>query len=280
MSPLPSRRLPPVRHAIIWALVWAAVGPAPAAAQAPAPEPQVIEITGASYVEFDEATGMWKAEGQPVAVTRGRTVLRAPRVRYDQRAGVVAAEGGIELADRGIVVSGDTADLRLAEDRVRAAGNVKIVSAREAPPTEMRAPEADGSLRTRRFSATGGVSLVRGDATLTGRRLDYDDAARVAVVTGEPAARFREASLTAEIVTLLLEQEMLRGEGSAQVRRGELSGSARRVEVRSRDSVVRLIGEALLVRGRDRVTAEEIEAALDGSRITTRGSSRVVVTPP
>jgi len=138
----------------------------------------------------------------------------------------------------------------------------------------------NGVLQTRTFTAAGDVSLIRGDATLSGRRLDYDDTTRVAVATGEPTARFKDAVVAAEIITLLLEQETLRAEGTATVRRGELTGTARRVEVRAREGTIRLIGDAQLMRGRDRVTADEIQAALDGSRIVTRGGSRVVVTPP
>lgn len=275
MSPWPSSGQPLVRRVVLLAVLWAVAFPGGAKAQGPA----VVEITGASRVEFEEATGVWTAEGQPVTVTRGRTVLRASRIRYDQRARVVAAEGGAELTEPGISLAADAAELRLTDDRVRATGRVKVVSTREDPPVEVRAVEIDGILRTRTFTAAGDVSLTRGDATLSGRRLDYDDATRIAVATGDPAARFREAVVTAETITLAIEQETLRAEGAATVRRGELTGGARRVEVRSREGTIRLVGDAQLTRGPDRVTADEIQAALDGSRIVTRGGSRVVVTP-
>ena len=275
MSPWPSSGQRLVRGVVLLAVLWAVAFPGGAEAQGPA----VVEITGASRVEFEEATGVWTAEGQPVTVTRGRTVLRASRIRYDQRARVVAAEGGAEVTEPGISLAADAAELRLTDDRVRATGRVKVVSTREDPPVEVRAAEMDGVLRTRTFTAAGDVSLTRGDATLSGRRLDYDDATRIAVATGDPAARFREAVVTAETITLAIEQETLRAEGAATVRRGELTGRARRVEVRSREGTIRLVGDAQLTRGPDRVTADEIQAALDGSRIVTRGGSRVVVTP-
>jgi hypothetical protein len=237
-------------------------------------------MTGALRVDIDEAAGTWTAEGQPVIVTRGRVVLRAPRIRYDLRARVVTASGGIQVTEAGLTVSGDAAEIRLADDWLRVSGDVRVVNAREDPPAELRASELEAALRTRRLSATGGVSLVRGAAALTGQRLDYDDATRVAIVTGEPVARFMRATLTAGSIALLLEPEILRGEGAAQIRRGDLAGGARRIDVRSREGHLRHMGEAVLVRGRDRLTAGEIDAALDGSRIVARGSARVVVTPP
>ena len=265
-----------MRRLVLLVLAWAMALPTGAGAQGPA----VVEITGASRAEFEEATGIWIAEGRPVTVTRGQTVLRASRVRYDQRARVVTADGGVELAEPGIILSADAAELRFTDERVRATGRVKVVSTRVDPPVELRALQVDGVLQARTFTAAGDVSLVQGDATLSGRRLDYDDATRVAVATGEPTARFKDAVVAAEIITLLLEQETLSAEGAATVRRGELTGSARRVEVRAREGTIRLTGDAQLTRGRDRVTADEIQAALDGSRIVTRGGSRVVVTPP
>lgn len=262
----------------IGALVAAVAPPASVVAQAPAAA--VVEITGASRLEFDEATGSWTAEGPVVTVTWRRAVLRASRVRYDQRARIVVAEGGVEITDPGTTLSGDAVELRLADDHVRATGAVRIVSTREAPPVELRARQVEGVLGLRTLTAAGDVALVRADTSLTGRRLDYDDAARTAVATGEPAARYRDATLTAEVVTLLLGPQVLRADGAAVLRRGELAGSARHVEVHARDNTVRLAGEAVLTRGRDRATADEIQASLDGSRIVLRGGSRIVVTPP
>jgi lipopolysaccharide export system protein LptA len=259
--------------AVVWALARTLAFPAGAAVQAPS----VVEITGASRAEFDEATGVWTVEGQPATVTRGRTVLRAPRIRYDQRSRIVTADGGAELTEPGIRLAAETAEYRLSDEQIRAAGQVRIVSTREAPPVEVRALEVQGVLPARRFVAAGDVVLVRGDAQLSGRRLDYDDAARVAVATGAPAARVREAVLTAEVITVHLVPEVLQAEGAAVVRRGELTGSAQRVEIRAREDTVSLIGGAQLVRGRDRATAQEIQAALDGSRVVARGGAQVVV---
>jgi lipopolysaccharide export system protein LptA len=275
VSSSPSRRRD-VRRALVWALAWALAFPAGATAQAP----PVVEITGASRAEFDEATGVWTVEGQPATVTRGRAVLRAPRIRYDQRSRIVAADGGAELTEPGLRLFAGRAEYHLSDERVRAAGQVHIVSTREAPPVEVRALEAEGLLSTRRFVATGDAVLVRGDAQLSGRRLDYDETARVAVATGAPAARVREAVLTADVITVLLVPEVLQAEGTAVVRRGDLVGSARRMEIRAREDTVFLIGGAQLVRGRDRATAEEIQAALDGSRVVARGGARVVVDLP
>lgn len=269
------------RAALAVALLWSLTVHATASAQAPPPpRPSPIEIDGATYVEFDESTGVWRIAGAPVTITRGRTVLKAARGRFDQRAGLVTAEGGVEVTEPGVTVRADAVELRLADDRLRARGNVLLTSMRDEQIATLRAPEVDGSLRTRRFTASGGVSLARGEVTMTGRRLDYDDAERVAVVTGEPVVRFKDGTMTAEVVTLLLARDLVRGDGSARLRRGDLSGSARRVDVHLRDGLATLLGEARVERGRDRIEADDIQVALDGSRIAARGTSRMTVVPP
>ncbi len=257
-------------------------------AQAPAetPGPQrtpgalPIEITGATVVEYDQTAGLWRLEGAPVVVTRGQTVVRAPRGRFDERQQIVTADGGVELMEPGLSMRADAVELRLTDERIRARGNVRLASTREGQTATLLAPEAEGSLATRRFAATGGVSIARGEWTVTGRRVDYTDADQIAVVTGSPEVRFRDGVMTAEVLTVWLAREHARGEGSARMRRGDLTGFARRVDVRLREQLATLSGAARVERGRDRLEAEEIQIELDRSRVTARGAPRLVVVPP
>ncbi|MGQ0550668.1 MAG: LptA/OstA family protein [Armatimonadota bacterium] len=271
--------------AIAMALAVPAASDAVALAQAPAPVQRVsgslpVEITGATVVEYDEATGIWRVEGAPVTVTRGRMVLRAPRGRFDERARIVTAEGGVDVAEPGMTMRADAVELRLADERIRARGNVRLVTTRDGQTATLVAPEAEGSLATRRFAATGGVSITRGEWTVTGRRVDYDDADQVAVITGEPEVRFKDGVMTADTVTVWVAREQARGEGSVRLRRGDLIGSGRRVEMRLREQLATLSGAARVERGRDRLEAEEIQVELDRSRATARGSPRLTITPP
>lgn len=262
-----------------------AVVAASVAAQAPAPAQRTtgslpVQITGAAFVEYDEAMGIWRVEGAPVTVTRGQTVVRAPRGRFDERARIVTVEGGVEVVEPGLTLRADAAELRLSDERIRARGNVRLVSTRDGQPATLVAPEAEGSLATRRFAATGGVSVTRGEWTATGRRVDYDDTDQVAVISGDPEVRFKDAVMTADTVTVWVAREEARGDGTVRLRRGELTGSGRRVEMRLRDQRATLSGAARVERGRDRLEAEEIEVELDRSRATARGAPRLTITPP
>lgn len=255
-------------------------GPAARAQTPAAAATSVIELSGATYLEYDEGSGVWRAEGTPAVATRGTTVLRSPRIRYDQRARILIAEAGAELADANLAVRADSVEFHLGDDRIRARGTVRVTGGRGDQTATLTAPEVEGSLKTRRFVATGGVLLLRGEWRLSGRRLEYDDAARTAAATGEPEARFRDASLTADLITLLMDEEIGRGIGSARLRRGDLSGGARRVEIFLKEGRATLTGDARVDRGRDRLTAEQIDVDLDGTRITARGTPRLTVVPP
>lgn len=275
-------------HLVVWSLinVW---GPlmgglliaSPAAAQVrPTPAPLPIEVSGATRLEYNDSTGILQAEGAPVSVTRGRTVVRASRIRYDARARTIVASGGVELTDPGLSLRADDAEFRLSDDRVRANGNVVMRTVRDDETTVLRAPEVEGSLQTRRFVATDRVSVMRGEWTATGRRLDYDDGLQVAVISGEAEARYKDATMAAEVITFFVAREMVRAEGAVRLRRGDLTGTAPRVDVAVRDGRAVLSGGAQVTRGRDRLTAEVIEVDLDGSRVTARGTPRLIVVPP
>lgn len=252
---------------------------APAAAQPPAAA-VAIEITGAVFVEYDRAAGHWRAEGAPVAVTRGRTLVRAPRVRYDERTHVVTATGGVEASEPGMVVRAEAAEVDLAAGRVRATGGVRVVVEREGPVTTLEAAEVTGSLRSAQITATGAVVMTRGPWRLTGWVLEYDWPARVATTTGAPSAAVAGATVTAETIALDLDQEVARAEGDARLRRGDLTGGGRRLVISAREGRAVLSGGAHVARGAERLQAEEIEFTLDGSRLTSRGTSRLIIAPP
>jgi lipopolysaccharide export system protein LptA len=266
--------------ALALALVCAAP---PAGAQAP-PGPRLpIEVTGVTRAEFDDATGVARLEGAPLVATRGQTVVRASRARYDRRSGILTADGGVEASEPGLAIRAEAAEYRLDDEWVAATGSVSMTSAPPAsgqPPVTLLAPEVAGSLRTRRFAATGGVTITRGEWTVAGRRADYAEAARTVVVTGDPQVRFAGGVMTAETLTMVLDSETMRAEGSVQMRRADLTGQAQRADVSLRAHVAILSGHARIDRGPDRITADVIETTLDGQRITARGASRLIVATP
>jgi lipopolysaccharide assembly outer membrane protein LptD (OstA) len=279
-----NRRACALALAALWGLgTW---GAAPAVAQTPAGRPTLpIDVTGATFAEFDDTTGIARMEGAPLVITRGRTVIRAARARFDRRANVLTAEGAVEAAEEGLTIRADAVEYRLGDETIRAAGAVRMTRAGQGgatpePPTTLAAPEVSGSLRTRRFVATGGVTIARGEWTVRGRRVDYDDEGKTAVVNGDPEVRFADGVMTADTLTMALDAETMRAEGAVQLRRGDMTGRARRADISLKSQLAVFTGEARVDRGGSRLTADVIEATLDGERVTARGASQIVITSP
>jgi lipopolysaccharide assembly outer membrane protein LptD (OstA) len=244
-----------------------------------------IDVTGATFAEFDDTTGIARMEGSPLVITRGRTVIRAARARLDRRANVLTAEGAVEAVEEGVTIRADAVEYGLGDETLRATGAVRMTRAGQGgappePPTTLTAPEVSGSLRTRRFVATGGVTIARGEWTVRGRRVDYDDEAKTAVVSGDPEMRFADGVMNADTMTMRVDAETIRAEGAVRLRRGDMSGQARRADVSFKTQLAVFTGEARVDRGGSRLTADVIEATLDGRRVTARGASRVVITSP
>lgn len=260
----------------------------PVIAQTPAGAQTLpINVTGATFAEFDDTTGVARMEGSPLVVTRGRTVIRAARARFDRRTQVLTADGAVEAAEEGVTIRADAIEYRLSDESIRASGSVRITSASQGAPgqqpqpqTTLVAPDVSGSLRTRRFVATGGVTIVRGEWTVLGRRAEYDDATKAAVVTGDPEVRFREGVMTADTLTMFLDAETILAEGRVLLRRGDMTGRAQRADISLKRQVAVFTGDARVDRGSNRLTAEVIEATLDGQQVTARGASRLVITSP
>jgi lipopolysaccharide export system protein LptA len=262
--------------AAVVALAVGAAGGTPALAQTPV---QAVEISGATRLEYQESGGIVAAEGAPVVVTRGRTVVRAPMIRYDIRTRVVEASGGVEVEEPGLSLRGATAVVRLSDESVRVAGGAVVRSRRDGDESVLEAPQLEGSLATRRFVAAGGVTMRRGELTIAGQRLDYDDGTTTAVLTGDPQVRYRDATMTAATITANLAQEIARGEGAVRVRRGEIVATASRAEMNLRTRRAVLSGGAAVERGRDRLTAATIDVDLETDRVTARGEPHLVINP-
>jgi lipopolysaccharide export system protein LptA len=256
-----------------------AFGQTPVPSPSPAGQRLPIEVSGAAALEYDERTGILLARGAPVTVTRGSTVLRAPRIRYDRSAGVVAAFEAVQMEDRDVTLRAQQAELRLADDHVRATGDVVFRSTRDQQPATLNAPEIEGSMRTRRFVATGGVTVRRGEWTVTGQRIAYDDGAQVAVVTGEPRALYKDATMNADRMMFLVAEDLARAEGNVRLRRGDLVGTAPRAEVSGRQNRAVLSGGAQVNRGADRLNADVIDVDLERNFISARGTPHLVISP-
>lgn len=250
----------------------AGLGPAaPAAAQRPP-----IEISGATYSEFDDASGVWLMRGNPVVATRGAITVRAPLLRYDSRQQVVYATGGASYADAAVSVNAAQVTLWAQEERAVAEGDVSAVLRRDNGQ-QLTCARLEVWSNDRRAVATGAVRLAQRDGTLSGERLEYDDREGRAVVTGNPKATTSDGALTADRIESHFARQEIVADGNVTLTHGELDGRAPKAVLRQRDGVAVLSGGATVRQGRNETTAQTITVDLRRRRVEASGQAHIVV---
>lgn len=259
-------------------LVWAAAVP-PAAhgvtGQAP---PPLIEVTGATRVEFDDATGVWELQGAPVIIARGLVILRAPAVRYDTKQQQVTAWGGVSYDDELLAVSAANVTVWVQEERAIAEGDVTAVY-RGGEQVQLSAARVELSGRRAQTTASGGAVLTHRRATVTADQIMYDEAAGQAVASGTVAAETDDGTLRADQITAFLGREELVAGGNVVITRGDLEGRSARAILRQQTGVAELSGGAVVRLGPHTINASTIAVDLRTRRVDASGNVHLVAYP-
>lgn len=268
------RTRPGAALAVLACAVVAAAPTAPATAQQPVP----LEVTGATRVEFDDSAGVWELVGNPVTVRRGLVVLQAPAVRYDTRAQVVIASGGVSYGDAVLTASAGTVTVWVQEERAVAEGDVQVTY-RGGEPVELRAARVELLQRQRQVTASGAARLVQGSSAITADQIAYDNTARRAVAAGSVQAHTPDGMLSADRIEALLLAEELTADGHVVVARGDLEGRAAHAVFRQQAGLAELTGAAVVHLGRNTIEAPTITLDLRARRVTASGGAHLVGYP-
>ncbi len=261
---------------VITAAFLAQLMPSPAAF---AVQPPAIVVTGASYIEVDDRSGMWEMRGDPVTVTRGRQIVRARSMTYDSRTMVLSARGSVQVEDERVTASSATVVAYLHEERLVAEGEVIAVVAEPTPATGLRADRLEVWSAQQRALATGAVTLTRGDVAVTGIHIAYDLRAQQVVATSRPKVAIPHATVTADQIAVQLDKEELTADGNVQLTADELEGSAPIVVVQNRAHLATLSGGAMIRQGRNELRAEVVTIDLERKQIVATGGAHVIVYP-
>lgn len=261
-----------------WALVLT-TPVATATAQQPQPSPQGIEISGATHVEFDDASGIWQMQGAPVVATRGSATVRAPSLRYDSRQQILQATGGVTYTDDTITLAAAEITVWMKEDRALAEGDVTAVWREEDRETKVQSRRLEVWTQQRRAVGTGGVTAVRKNATITGDQLEYDDRRQWGMVTGDARVVTPDGTLSADRLEWRLDREEFTAEGNARLTHEDLEGQAPRAVLQQREGIAVLSGGATVRQGRNETRAQTVTVDLRGKRLTASGQAHIVVYP-
>ncbi len=257
------------------ALVWAAVIPPVAQGATGQGPPPLIEVSGATRVEFDDATGVWELQGAPVIVARGPVTLRAPAVRYDTKAQLVMAWGGVSYDDELLAVSAASVTVWVLDERAVAEGDVSAVY-RGGGQVQFSAARVEISGRPARVTASGGAVLVHQRATVTADEIAYDGAAEQAVASGSAVAETADGTLRADQITAFLGREEILADGNVVITRGDVEGRAARALFRQQTGVAELSGGAVVRLGPHAISALAIAVDLRTRRVDASGNVHLV----
>lgn len=243
------------------------------------PPPALIEVTGATRVEFDDAAGVWELAGTPVIIARGPVILRAPAVRYDTKEQLVTAWGGVSYEDEMLAVAAASVTVWVLDERAVADGDVTAVY-RGAEQVQLSAARVELSGRPARTTASGGAVLIHQHGTVTADQIAYDDGIRQAVARGGAVAETSEGTLRADQITAFIGREEVVADGNVVITRGDLEGRSARAIMRQQTGVAELSGGAVVRWGPHVVSAAFITVDLRARRLDAGGGVHLVVYPP
>ncbi len=238
-----------------------------------------LVVTGASYFEVDDRSGLWELRGNPVIVTRGNRVVRAAAMTYDSRRSMLTARGAVSVEDEGARLSAASVIAFLQEDRLLAEGEVVVVVQDPPPVTDLRADRLELWAAQQQALATGAVTMKRGEVTVAGDQLTYDLRARHAVATGHPTMVVPQAIISADRIEAQVDREELTADGAVRLVADDLQGSAPRMVLQSAQHLATLSGGAIIRQRRNELRAEVVTIDLQRKQIVATGGAHLVVFP-
>ncbi len=248
------------------------------AAAAPGGPPLVV--SGASYAEYDRASGTWLLRGSPVVIAWGPVRLEAPEVRYDEQRGLAEASGGVVLRRETLVLRAARAAAWVRRHLVTAEEAVEVVAQRGADEVRLTAAWVEADLARRQVAAGGDPVLTFRQMRLAGERLEFDATAEVGTASGDADLTLPEGRLQAGRIEARLAQDRATAQDDVRLAAGELLARAPLAALDGRAGVVTLSGGVVVRRGSDTLTAGAVTVELRARRVTATGGPRLTLGGP
>lgn len=265
--------------------------PSPAAGAAPPPSPPQVEVTGATRIEYDDASQQWNFRGAPVIVSRGTMRVEAPVILYGERTREVTLPAGGLVATPTLEVRADRIATNLASRHLTAEGHVagRFADENGSSPAPTAAPgwgtfaadrvELDDSAARKQVIATGQVVVVRGDRRLSGDRIMYNHITRQGTVEGHAEMAQGMDRLRAAYVFADLGRGTAEANGDVLLDHGDVHGSADLATYSEPERRAVLSGNVKLQQGSDTLTADLVTVLLDGETVIAEGNVEVIAYP-
>jgi lipopolysaccharide assembly outer membrane protein LptD (OstA) len=260
----------------------------PAAAQPTVPGPAgrpSIEVTGATHIEYDDASQQWTFRGPRVVVVRGTTRVEAPEILYAERAREVTLPRGGTVATPTLEVTADRLAMQLQTRHVTADGHVsgRFSDEGESQNTwgTLTADRVvvDDRQDLKQIVAVGEVVIVRGDRRLSGDRIAYNHLTQQGTVDGHAELRRGSSRLRADHIFADLKAREARADDHVQLDHDDVRGSADHATYSEPEQTAVLQGNVAIQRRRDTLTADRVTVLLDRHTAVAEGHVQLVAYP-
>jgi lipopolysaccharide export system protein LptA len=250
------------------------------AAAAPLP----LEVTGATRIEYDDASQQWGFHGARVVVVRGTLRVEGPEIRYAERVREVTLPSRGTVSTPTLEVTADRLVANLQTRHITADGDVAgRFSDEEEPRTwatfNAHRVEADDRPEHRQLVATGEVVIVREDRRLSGDRVMYDGRTQQGTVDGQADLAQGPDHLRADHVFVDLRRHEATADDHVLLDHAEIHGSADHATYHEPDETAVLSGNVQIVRGGDTLTADQATVLLGRHTVIAEGHVHVVASP-
>jgi lipopolysaccharide export system protein LptA len=265
--------------------------PLPAAGAAAPPSAPPVEVTGATRIEYDDASQQWNFRGAPVIVSRGATRIEASVILYAERTREVTLPAGGLVATPTLEVRANRIATNLASRHLTAEGHVtgRFTDENGSSPAPTAPPEwgtfaadrveLDDSAARKQIVATGQVVVVRGDRRLSGDRIVYNHVTRQGIIDGHADVARGADRLQADYVLADLGRNTAEANGHVLLDHGEVHGSADRATYSEPEQRAVLSGHVKLLQGGDTLTADLATVLLDRDTAIAEGNVELVAYP-
>lgn len=217
-------------------------------------------------------TPLEAAQNQPIE-------LSADTIDYDSTSGLMTAQGNVYMTQEKAVMTGTHAEYNNKTKEAYVTGGVRVVK----DDATLLAAEVRSYDNTH-MVATGAPVLTKGDSTLTGPQIDYYSDKQYAIVTGWAKLVQTDSVLTADQIESFFTENRAVAEGNVHV-----VSSTRQLDATSdhavyygaqgQDGKTVLTGNARAVQEGNVLTGTTMTLYLDKKNIDVQGRSKLVIIP-
>ncbi len=277
----------------------AAWGSAPLLAQAQAAPPPAgtatpagrspLDVTGATRIDYDDATQEWAFRGARVVVVRGNVRIESPEILYGEKTREVTLPRGGAVLTPTVEVTADRIITQLQRRHITAEGHVAgRFTDEEEPSSGGSTPQKrwgtfaaervdlDDRPDARQIVATGQVVIVREDRRLRGDRVVYNHLTQQGTVQGHAELVGGSDRLRAEHIFADMKRREAQADDHVLLDHKDIHGSGDHAAYSEPAQTAMLTGHVVLHRGRDTLTADRATVLLDRDTAIAEGHVQLV----